>query len=424
MPKQSLLANPRKIKEITTFDFPIDQPGIYSISTVAHCSSSKQTQFSEDETLHLQIDELVFSDASSEKNSPSAWNGTQLRGDAKTVVFLLILEKGDHTLTFFPENGAQIDKIEVENVSNPRNIQFSFENQVQKNNEEWPLCTFQLLKLPLISVAADVSVWWHWMDGDRVKLTIDGQTEWNDTNSSTKYINWAWTATPWQLFSGEKRKKKTFVRNSIAALHTIEFWVDDTPVVHDVTLDLGDILPSPPAPTPLPGHRIPTVGDPKWTGNFADDTDQMLLARLIFGEARNQSKEVMQGVAWTVKNRLLAKHSYFGFTYHEIILKKSRGIYQFSCMNPNDPNNNDNFSLLINPLGDKKKLTERAWFSACEVAADLLNEVYDDPTDGATYFHSDNISAKKFVTKDVPGAIFVKRIGHFLFYQGPQKRKL
>lgn len=148
-----------------------------------------------------------------------------------------------------------------------------------------------------------------------------------------------------------------------------------------------------------------------------DDTETMILARLIFGEARNQSKEAMIGIAWSVKNRLLAKRKYFGFGYHEIIQKNDGRYYQFSAFIPGDLN----YELLIDPFKNNNQTETQAWFQAYDVAVDIINGKTEDPTGCATYFHSKDFSPKKFIEETVPGAIYLTTIGAFLFYQDPNE---
>lgn len=161
---------------------------------------------------------------------------------------------------------------------------------------------------------------------------------------------------------------------------------------------------------------MPTVDNPKWTGDFYDDTAEILLARIIFGEARNQPKEAKAGVAWTVKNRLIARRSYWGFSYHEVILKNDGRNYQFAPMNPNDANN---FPALTDPLEAQDQAIKTSWFDSYEVAFGVIHGTIPDLSGGAVFFHSSDLSQEEFVTKHVPGAIFVKQIGDFLFYQSP-----
>ena len=67
------------------------------------------------------------------------------------------------------------------------------------------------------------------------------------------------------------------------------------------------------------------------------DTDQLsdlqIVARTMFGEARNQGNLGLQAVASVIMNR--ANHGgWWGSTPRDVCLKP----YQFSCWNENDPN--------------------------------------------------------------------------------------
>ena len=65
--------------------------------------------------------------------------------------------------------------------------------------------------------------------------------------------------------------------------------------------------------------------------NMSDDE---LLARLIWGEARNQSTDGMVAVACVVINRLADYRKRFGSTLYGVITRK----WAFSCFNDKDPN--------------------------------------------------------------------------------------
>lgn len=58
-----------------------------------------------------------------------------------------------------------------------------------------------------------------------------------------------------------------------------------------------------------------------------------LMAMLLCGEARGEGREGMEGVANVIYNRLAAPKR-FGDTLKSVILRP----WQFSCLNPNDPN--------------------------------------------------------------------------------------
>jgi Mg-chelatase subunit ChlD len=84
---------------------------------------------------------------------------------------------------------------------------------------------------------------------------------------------------------------------------------------------------------------VPTVETPKvnyhsdGAPNFDDDSEHMILARAIFGEARSESKPGKIGVGGVIKNRV-DNPRWWGSSYHTVILKPS----QFSAFNPTDVN--------------------------------------------------------------------------------------
>lgn len=146
------------------------------------------------------------------------------------------------------------------------------------------------------------------------------------------------------------------------------------PILHNVVIDFGKKLES-----PEPTVRVPTVDNPEWTGDFNDDTEEMLLARLIFGEAEGQPKEAKIGVGFTVLNRLKKQRSNWGFTKREIILKEDQydGLW-----------NEYTWDKVRNPLADAGERRRKEWFESYDVARGVLAGALTDPTSGATNFHS------------------------------------
>lgn len=382
---------PTNIESDTQVGFTVDQFGLYAITVIASCEKKHD--------LRLEIDGLHQT-----YNNPSSWNGTNLKGLSKTVTFILTLDKGLHTLKLFPRHEAYIKKLDYRLIQNFKGFEFRIEEKAEEGDRR-PWVTFALINIPLKSVVAEASVSWHLFDGDDIKIIIDGEVEKNANSRLWKY--WVWHAMPQQILTGSKREQKLFSKDLPQGVHYIEFWADRTPTLHKVVLDLGNSH----------SRRIPTKDDPKWTEDFNDDTDEIILARLVFGEARNQSKEAMVGVAWVIKNRLLAKRIYFGFNYHEIILKNDGSSYQFLSFKPTDPN----YLMLTNPLSGADNITNKAWFDAYETALGVINETISDPTDGATFFHSSDLSQEKFLKDNVPGAVFTKQIEDLLFYKDPNE---
>lgn len=152
------------------------------------------------------------------------------------------------------------------------------------------------------------------------------------------------------------------------------------PTLQSLSLRLGTLPPVP--------KRIPTVNDPAWTGDFNDDTDEMLLARLLFGEAEGVSIEAKIAVGWTVKNRVLAqREGEWGLTYHEVILK----LNQYEAFS-----REDRLEKMKDPLKTDEESVKKAWFDEFDSAEKIIKGLISDPTNGATNFYStpiDNIPA-------------------------------
>ena len=114
------------------------------------------------------------------------------------------------------------------------------------------------------------------------------------------------------------------------------------------------------------------------TTNFSQDTDEVILARMIFGEARNCSKEERIAVGYTTINRLKQPRK-FGRTLSQVILKP----YQYSCFNRNDPNR----EKLMNP----KRYDPQSFEECLEIARGIISGTYKDPTQRATHYFNPRI---------------------------------
>ncbi len=370
--------SPLRIDKPKIISFSLDQFGLYSVSITARCR--------QDEDLRVMIDELEFREIPEINNVqhfkiPPAWNGTELKGLAKTVVFILPLNKLEHTLNFIPKESATIDRIEVRPLKDLQDIQFQLEQKAEDGNSR-PWYTFAMVNLPLQSITADVSVSWHFWDGDDLKLIIDSTIEPDFTSKKMK--NWIWSARFWQVLTGEKREQKVFTKNLSSGIHYLEFWADKTPTLHQVSLRLGEIQL----------ERVPTVNDPEWTGNFADDTDQMILARALFGEVRNTliSDTARVAIAWVIRHRVESKR--WPNTYWEVITAKS----QFSSFNKTD----DNRKYVENPNHTKKDIDLQAWKHAYDIAGKVIRDEVKDPTNGANHYYDDSILPPTWVGKEIP----------------------
>ncbi|MDP4010599.1 MAG: cell wall hydrolase [Candidatus Roizmanbacteria bacterium] len=385
------------------------------IIITARTKSEKQISptVTDDEDLIVKIDGKTFPKLHSDrlKDSPAAFSGGRLHNLSKIVYFLTFLKGKDHEIVLEadqPLGTATFENLQVYALSPTDKL--TLEPKIQaEDGDRRPWLTFVLDNLLLKSIAPTITYSRRKRDSDDVKIIIDGNTQGNPLRTIKHFLwRYAGSLLPW--IAPTKTETEIFTINLPQDLHYIEFDADRMPTFNKLVLDFGSSLPL------LAG--IPSVDNPKWTGDFYDDTDVIILARLIFGEARNQSDEAMTGVAWVIKNRLRANRQYFGKSYHEIILKNDGKYYQFSSFNPNEK---DNFPLLIDPLKTKNTIIQKAWFNSYEVALRVISGIGNDPTGGATFFHSSDLSREKFVTESVPGAIYIKPIGDFLFYRDPNE---
>ncbi|MEK7619373.1 MAG: cell wall hydrolase [Patescibacteria group bacterium] len=155
--------------------------------------------------------------------------------------------------------------------------------------------------------------------------------------------------------------------------------------------------------------RIPTVDDPLWTGDFHDDSDQMILARAIFGEGRSLSKKGRTAIGWVVRNRI--GYSQWGMTYHDVILRPRH----FSAFNTSDQNR----KLVEDPSSDPTQRS--AWHQCYELAGALVKGRIPDPVKGANHYYSDFIKPPSWT--HTKGAVLTLRVENTLFYRLPIRSK-
>ena len=136
--------------------------------------------------------------------------------------------------------------------------------------------------------------------------------------------------------------------------------------------------------------------------NFKEWPDILLYSALIWGEARGEPKEGKIAVAWVVRNRFI-KGGWYGSTLKEVILKP----YQFSCFLKSDPNKRK----MLNPLAyDSFDI----WKECYDIAERVNQGELEDPTNGATHYHSKYMKIYPRWTRKM---IKTCEIGSHIFYK-------
>jgi N-acetylmuramoyl-L-alanine amidase len=116
------------------------------------------------------------------------------------------------------------------------------------------------------------------------------------------------------------------------------------------------------------------------TEDFSRDSDEILLARMLFGEARNCSDEEKGAIAYTAFNRANDGKKWNGESVRDSILKK----WQYSCFNEGDPNREK--------LMDPESHDRNAWGECLRVADEVLRGEHSDLNKGQTHYHTRGIN--------------------------------
>lgn len=388
-------------EEISFFSYS----SFHLIKITARANSEKQLEppSTRDEDLTIEIDGKTFPKlgiASSLIESPAAFCGGELHGLSKTAHFLIFLRGRDHRLVLSPKDppgSATLEGVEIHTLSLGRSVDLIVQNKAEDGNGR-PWLTFTFENLQLNSFTPTITFSRRERDSDDVKIISDGRTLINPLRT-IKYKFWRYAGGLLPEKFSSRTDKETFNVNLPKGRHYLEFHADREPVLHFLTIKFSGVPEFP--------YRVPTEENPKWTNDFYDDPEDILLARLILGEAEGQSKEAKIGVGFTVMNRLKRQVSYWGYNVREIILKDRQYDAMWSAVT---------YNKVRDPLDAATEARRREWQESCEVSRGLLFSNLPDLAQGATFFHDASYPQRIFVTKDVPGAVFIKQIDDILFY--------
>lgn len=396
----------QEIKGTFDYSFQVSDERLYFIEIIASAKSwwqnlSSFKSFFNDDDLAVKIDGKDFPKLNGKRglfDGEAAWNGNNLKGLSKVCILLVNLGKGSHTLNFLADQNPILESIALFKVD-AGEINYTIgANATAQDGDRRQWITFALADLQLKQIYVKASTKYSkGKDDDDIKLIIDGTIQKNKENKA--HENWYWCG---RTLKGNSKEFDKNV-NLEKGMHYVELWADKTPFIDKIKLSIEKTEPT---------KRIPSVDDPKWTGDFADDSDEMILARLIFGEAENQPDEGKEWVGWSVINRMEAK-SWWPDTVHAVILQKG----QFDPFKPSD----SNFRKISDPFGFKDNIpeaTKKSWFKCYEIAKAIVTRKTDNPTK-ATHFYGGENGKEWFEKHIVPNGKFLKKIGDTYFYWSP-----
>ncbi len=234
----------KKIKQPYNHFFEISKSGLVAIFISANCKSKSQLNGKKDEDLRFEIDGLRLREIPPLKNIqlfniPASWNGSKLKGLKKTIVLLIVLQKGKHVLSLISRDTAFVNDIGIRELSGIQDVKFDIEEQAEDGDRR-PWYTFALVDLPLKTLTVKVATRYRWADSDDVKVIID-----NHVQKQLKFIFfrfWFFTGFLFKrIFKKETVQEYTFKPNLSQGLHYIEFWADKTPVLHRIELSLKEV---------------------------------------------------------------------------------------------------------------------------------------------------------------------------------------
>jgi hypothetical protein len=346
--------------------------------------------------LFLDNQELTTSQYT-KKDARSAWNGNELNGLEKTVIIALYLTKGRHIIDLKQNQSPFLRKLSISKIEEKDKITYiPMDNNPAQKSAGRPWLSYIVLDLFIAKLFISAYANKNGRDDDDIKLIINGAIQKNENTKSHR--DWYWCG---KILKGED---KTFTKdiNLKTKQFNIDLYSDDGPRIHKIEFGVKEL------------KRIPTIDEPKWTGDFRDDTEEMLLARLIFGEASGEPREAKIWVAWSVINRATA-NSWWPNMTKEVILQKG----QYDPFKPSDDPRSV-YQKIINPIGYSgvEMADKESWYECYQIARGVIAKEINNSTT-ATHIHGLGVSRDWFEKNVVPNGKFLKKIGHTYFYWSP-----
>ncbi|MFA5023686.1 MAG: cell wall hydrolase [Patescibacteria group bacterium] len=392
-----------KLNKIITkqysWDFNLEENGLYLIEIIASAKSWWQNAkrgrtFFKDDDIFLFLDERELTTSKNTKqDARSAWNGNELKGLEKTLLMAVNLKKGRHVIALKPNQSPSLKSLSISKIKEKDKIEYvPVNNNPAQKSEGRPWLSYIILDLLITRLSISARAPRSKKDDDDIKLLINGVIQRNENPKAHR--DWYWCG---QVLKGEdKIFSLSNPNNSNSKQFNIDLYSDGAPRLNRIELEF---------------KRIPTIDNPEWTEDFNDDTDEMILARLIFGEAEGEPREAKIWVAGSVINRVNAQA--WPDTIKGVILQK--GQY--------DPfkTSSDIYKKIISPLGfdGVGVADQKSWYECYEIAQDIISKKINNPTSATHFLGKGGMDIETFKKTIVPKGKFLKKIGNTSFYWSP-----
>jgi len=344
--------------------------------------------FFKDDDIFLYLDnqELTTS-LKTKQDARSAWNGNELKGLEKTVLVVACLKQGNHVIKLKSNQSPYLKSISVSQVEEKDKIVYiPTDNNPAQRSQGRPWLSYIVLDLFITKLSITAKTNKNRKDDDDLKLIVNGKIQKNENFKSHR--DWYWCG---KVLKG---KDKIFSKdiNYKTKQYNFDLYSDETPRLSRIEIGIRE------------SKRIPTVDDPLWTGDFRDNTEEIILARAIFGEGRSLPDEGKIAIAWSIKNRV--EDNRWTNNYHDVILQKS----QFSAFRESDKN----WEYVKNPFYDINPKQLAAWKKCYEIAGQVISGEIKDQTGGINHYFSDYIDYPSWTKSK--NAQFIMKIDNTLFY--------
>lgn len=223
-----------KITKETSNPFTLTVDGIYLIEILSKAKSEKQTG-SDDEDLKIEIDGQKFpklTDSTEYFNSPAGFSGAALKGLVKAVCFIATLEKGSHTLSYFPDESTEIIDAQIYRLVNDTKLETLdlHPKYHADDGDRRPWVTYVFFNTGVVNFSLIADLERRFIDSDDIKIIVDGNIKRNYRNDKLHKL-WYFAASK---FIGT-RQTETFAINLGPGLHYVELHADRTPLLNQVT---------------------------------------------------------------------------------------------------------------------------------------------------------------------------------------------
>lgn len=219
------------------------------IKITATAFSEKQNESTDDDDLRVEINSYRLGKYASPVgdehykgfDTSASWNGTALKGNAKTIYFFVYLTNlGQNLLRFYADGKPYIENIEIYELDETH---FHIENVTPAGTTNTdrggiPLISFVFLgpipKEFIISASGQSGKQKNNTDGDNIKILLNGEIIKNEASpTSDKYKNF--------YFSGDQlkgiNKELTFTAIDFKSLeNSIEILYDQSPIISNIDI--------------------------------------------------------------------------------------------------------------------------------------------------------------------------------------------